>query len=127
MNSSSRANGMTLNEYQKLALRTAGQHVSSIDKLNNAALGLAGEAGEFCDLLKKGMYQGTGFDLEYFKKEVGDCLFYLALAADALQTDLESIAQMNIEKLEVRYPDGFDPIRANNRAEGDLSDRHLGE
>lgn len=111
---------MTLNEYQKLALRTAGEHKTNLDCLENAALGLAGESGEFCDLLKKSMYQGRAFDLEHFKKEAGDILWYLALAAKGLQISLEDIAIGNIEKLKLRYPDGFDPIRANSRKSGDV-------
>lgn len=111
---------MTLNEYQIAALRTAGEHSSKVDRLNNAQCGLCGEAGEFADLYKKFAYQHAAFDREHFMKECGDILWYIALAADALQTDLETIAKMNIDKLKARYPDGFDPIRANNRAEGDL-------
>lgn len=34
--------------------------------------------------------------------------------------DLDEIMQMNIEKLEKRYPDGFDVIKANNRSPEDV-------
>ena len=111
---------MTLNEYQQKALRTAGEHINKLDRLNNAQCGLCGEAGEFADLYKKFAYQHAPYDPERFMKEAGDCLWYIALAADALGTDLETIAPMNVDKLLKRYPDGYDPIRANNREKGDV-------
>lgn len=49
--------------------------------------------------------------------ELGDVCWYLALAADAIGFDLESVMQMNLEKLRARYPDGFDPERSVNRVE----------
>lgn len=111
---------MNLNEYQKLALRTAGEYSTKLEQLENAALGLAGESGEFCDLLKKFMFQGASFDREHFLKELGDILWYASLASNALDESLETTARMNIDKLKKRYPDGFDPIRANNRSEDDI-------
>lgn len=51
---------MTLNEYARLAQRTSNQKAAS-DKLENGCLGLAGEAGEVCDVLKKYLYRGTSW------------------------------------------------------------------
>lgn len=53
-------------------------------------------------------------------KELGDCLWYIALAAEVLGISMDTIAQTNVDKLLKRYPDGFDPIRVNNRVEGDV-------
>ena len=52
---------MTLNEYQKEAMRTASGVTSASDDnlLLNGAMGLNGEAGEVIDILKKHMFQGT--------------------------------------------------------------------
>ena len=41
--------------------------------------------------------------------------WYVALAAYALDYDLSDILEMNIKKLEERYPEGFDPERSINR------------
>jgi len=54
------------------------------------------------------------------KRELGDVMWYIAQACIALGCTLEDIIYMNIEKLEARYPDGFDSFRSNNRKEGDV-------
>jgi len=112
---------MTANEYQQAALRTA-----QIDKLDagelmfNAVLGLNGESGECADILKKVRFQGHTFDKEHFAKELGDCAWYLAVGAYAIGYTLNDIFQQNIDKLNARYPDGFDAERSINRTEDDL-------
>lgn len=112
---------MTGNEYQKAALRTANiENLWASDVLMNAVLGLNGEAGECADMLKKQKFQGHTFDREHFAKELGDALWYIAVGAYALGYDLDEIAQMNIDKLWKRYPDGFSVERSVNRAEGDV-------
>lgn len=112
---------MTGNEYQKAALRTANTEVlSKKELLLNSVLGMNGEAGECADMLKKSQFQGHSFDREHFAKELGDQLWYIAVGAYALGYDLDEIAQMNVDKLAARYPDGFDPERSINRAEDDV-------
>lgn len=111
---------MTPNEYQELAMRTAPDGMFPTAMLDNAALGLCGESGEFADMIKKTQYQGHRLDIEHAAKELGDVLWYVAMACTALQYDMEEIMRMNIEKLRSRYPDGFDPSRSVNRAEGDV-------
>lgn len=53
-------------------------------------------------------------------KELGDVSWYLAVVADALGYDLETIFQMNIDKLRKRYPDGFDEELSKHRKTGDI-------
>lgn len=113
---------MTFNEFQKGVLRTASTTCMA-NKENmrlNAVLGMAGESGELVDLIKKEMFQGHPYDREHFIKEVGDVLFYAALAAEALDTTLEEIAIINNRKLWERYPDGFSTDRSLNRVSGDV-------
>lgn len=94
-------------EYEQKALRTVNHNLASEMQLANAALGLAGEAGEFADLVKKILCQGKGMDREKLKSELGDICWYLALACHELETDLGTVMQGNIDKLKIRYPDGF--------------------
>ena len=47
-------------------------------------------------------------DKEHLAKELGDVAWYLAEAATALDMSLEDIFQANIDKLKMRYPDGFE-------------------
>ena len=107
---------MTLNEYAALAQRTSNQKAPS-GKLENGCLGLAGEAGEVCDVLKKYLYQGHELDRVKMALELGDVMWYVVETAAGLDLTLETIACMNIEKLRKRYPQGFEAERSVNRDE----------
>lgn len=108
---------MTINEYQKEALRTVNQYAGLIE---NAALGLCGESGEVADLVKKALFQGHELDKEHLAKELGDVAWYLAVGAFAIGYDLETVLRMNVDKLGKRYPYGFDPDRSQHRRENDV-------
>ena len=103
-----------------MAQRTANTKRPS-DKLKNACLGLAGECGEVCDVMKKSLFQGHTLDRAHLIEELGDCAWYLAEAASGLGVSLEDILLQNIAKLKRRYPAGFDPERSMNRAEMDAA------
>jgi NTP pyrophosphatase (non-canonical NTP hydrolase) len=107
---------MNLDQYQHLALRTA-RELSSEDRLLNAALGLAGEAGEFADSVKKIRFHGHALNHDDLLKELGDLLWYTALAANALGVPLSEIAEQNIAKLNKRYPAGFSEQASRERSE----------
>lgn len=110
---------MTGHEYQELALRTARKDLDSTQLLLNGALGLAGESGEVVDAIKKHLFQGHWLDKTHIQRELGDVAWYLAIAAHAVGCDLDTIFQMNIDKLKARFPDGFDAERSINREAGD--------
>jgi NTP pyrophosphatase (non-canonical NTP hydrolase) len=82
-------------------------------------MGLAGEAGEVVDVLKKHLHHNHPLDVAKVTKELGDVLWYCAALASALEVDLGAVAQANIDKLRARYPDGFDPARSQQRAPTD--------
>jgi NTP pyrophosphatase (non-canonical NTP hydrolase) len=111
---------MTPNEYQIAAMRTSSKTILPIEHLMNGALGLAGEAGEVADIVKKATFQGHTINREHIAKELGDVCWYIAETATAIGYDLETIMQMNIDKLMKRYPDGFSADRSQNREDGDL-------
>lgn len=113
---------MTLNEFQVSAMRTASG-VSSAHEDNlllNGVMGLNGEAGECIDMVKKKMFQGHDLDKEHMAKELGDCLWYIAIAAKGIGYSLDEIGEMNKSKLEERYPNGFSVEKSINRAKGDI-------
>lgn len=110
---------MTINEYQREALRTE-PHCAEDARIVNGLMGLNGEAGEAIDLLKKHIFHGHILDRVHLAKELGDVAWYLAVSADALGYDLETIFEMNIDKLRARYPDGFNSERSQHRAVGDI-------
>jgi NTP pyrophosphatase (non-canonical NTP hydrolase) len=89
-------------------------------QLQNGLMGLNGESGECIDILKKHLFQGHDLDKYHIAKELGDVAWYLAVSAQALGFDLETILQMNVEKLKVRYPHGFDAGHSQHRSSGDI-------
>ena len=106
---------MTINEYQELALRTLNPALAGRDVLINGVMGLCGEAGEAIDLVKKHLAQGHPLDRDALIGELGDVAWYLAETARALDCDLETVLRRNIEKLERRYPRGFEAEQSLRR------------
>jgi NTP pyrophosphatase (non-canonical NTP hydrolase) len=111
---------MRANEYQKLAARTL------IDKpdrqiTNNEimiiwnAIGLAGEAGEVVDTIKKAIFHQHGLNQTELTKEIGDVLWYVAALCTKLGIDMETVMQQNIDKLLARYPNGYSSQDSINR------------
>ena len=111
---------MTINEYQTAAMRTSSKEILPSEHLMNGALGLAGESGEVADIVKKVFMQGHPMDREHLAKELGDVCWYIAETATAIGYDLETIMQMNIEKLMKRYPEGFSTEKSQHRETGDV-------
>ena len=97
---------------------------ADIPRLLTAALGLTAEAGEFTEIVKKIVLQCKPYNEEnvfHLKRELGDICWYLAQACMALDTTLDEIIEMNVDKLKARYPGGeFDVHHSENRKEGDL-------
>ena len=106
---------MELNEYQKLAMVTLNPALRKKDVLINGVMGLCGESGEAIDIVKKHLAQGHELDREGLIKELGDIAWYLAETAYALDVPLEEVFRRNLDKLNSRYPEGFDPERSIHR------------
>ena len=111
---------MDASEYQKRAMKTLNPALEKKDVLINSVMGLCGESGEAIDIVKKWLAQGHTLDKEHLAKELGDIAWYLAEAATALDLSLGDILQANIDKLEKRYPNGFETRRSLSRAAEDL-------
>jgi NTP pyrophosphatase (non-canonical NTP hydrolase) len=87
---------MSLNEYQNAAAKTAVYKTAH--QILYPALGLAGEAGEVANKVKK-MLRDNDFDRDAIVAEVGDVLWYIAALSRDLNVSLQDIALGNIEKL----------------------------
>ena len=100
-----------------------GQEFPS-ERLLTAAVGLSAEAGEFTEIVKKIIFQGKPVNEEnlfHMKRELGDVCWYLAQACIGLNTSIDEVIEMNVEKLEKRYPGGsFDVHHSENRKENDV-------
>ncbi len=99
---------MTFEEYQKEAQKTA--LYPEAYRLVYPALGLAGEAGELANKVKK-VLRDHGRHLseearEAILAELGDVLWYVAQVATDLGESLEAVAQANLAKLRSRKERG---------------------
>jgi len=98
---------MTLDEYQRAALRTANPALAPDQRLLDAAAGLAEEAGEVLGLVRKRVFQQRDTDRDRFIEELGDALWCLAVTAESLGVSLGNVADSNLAKLARRHPAGF--------------------
>src|SRR5690242_19391921 len=98
---------MTLDEYQRAALRTTNPSLTPDQRLVDAAAGMAEEAGEVLGLVRKRVFQQRETSTERFVEELGDVLLCLAVTAEALGISLGAVAEANVRKLQQRHPQGF--------------------
>lgn len=104
---------MNFSEYQQQA-RVTAKYPEAGDNFVYPTLGLVGEAGEFADKMKKQIRDKNVFkpsdvsaeDCEQILKELGDVLWYVANLASEFDTDLEAVAQRNLDKLKGRKERG---------------------
>ena len=94
------------------------------ERLLTASVGMCAEAGEFTEVVKKIVFQGKPVSEEnlfHLKRELGDIMWYVAQACMGLNTTIDEIIEMNVEKLSSRYPHGtFDVHFSENRKQGDV-------
>lgn len=96
----------------------------NVPLLLTAALGMAAETGEFCEIPKKIFFQGKPLDehaLFHMKRELGDIMWYWINACRALRLDPNDVIAENVNKLKARYPGGeFDVYHSEHRQKGDI-------
>lgn len=110
---------MNFVNYQVEAERTANSELLPNIRILVSALGLAGEAGEVGNIIKKQIGHKHDYDtaVAKLKDELGDVLWYIADLANAYQLDLNEIAVQNVGKLRRRFPNGFSSEASINRQE----------
>jgi len=106
---------MTLDDYQHAAARTINGTLSEPQRLLDAAAGLAEESGEILGLVRKHVFQSRPLDHAALEKELGDALWCLSIVAASAGLALDRVAAANIEKLRLRYPDGYNDTASRNR------------
>jgi NTP pyrophosphatase (non-canonical NTP hydrolase) len=99
-------------DYGAIRIRTSLQI-----RLLHALLGINTENGELQDQLKKHLFYNKPLDLTNLKEELGDLLWYVALAMDELGFTFEDVWERNIEKLKARYGSAFNEKGALRRDE----------
>lgn len=106
---------MDLETYRRDVMRTVRPELAERERLLLGALGLAGEAGEVADSLKKMLFHGHPLDVSAVCDELGDVMWYVTFLCDTLDFTLEEVMAANVEKRARRYPAGWDPERSINR------------
>jgi len=103
----------TFDDYEEAAMRTAkvfgeGKRFGpeEMDMLH-AALGVASDAGELVDAIKKHLIYGKDLDVVNVREEIGDVMWFLALMCKATGMDLDTVCLRNIAKLAKRYPEKY--------------------
>ena len=95
-----------------------------VARLLTAVIGMMAESGEFAEVVKKKVFQAdskfSDDEIFHMKRELGDVLWYWCQGCIALGFTPEQVMQENINKLEKRYPNGFEVVRSEIRQEGDI-------
>jgi NTP pyrophosphatase (non-canonical NTP hydrolase) len=109
---------ITFREYQTEARKTA-MYPRCGQNLEYPALGLAGEVGELCNVIKKISRDNAGVVSEDIRKrlasELGDVLWYVAALATELGLALDHVAVQNLGKLADRQARGAIQGSGENR------------
>ena len=88
----------------------------------HAVLGIAGEAGELVDLIKKSIVYHQPPAAKKLKEELGDLFHYTAMLLSSQGWTFEEVFEANAIKLRERYPNGFnykDAIARKDKQFGD--------
>ena len=97
---------MNFEDYQTAASKTA-LYPRRMSNVEYPTLGLAGEAGEVANIVKKIQRDHDGVLTDEtkakLKDELGDVLWYISACADELGLTLAEIAEFNIQKLAKRH------------------------
>jgi NTP pyrophosphatase (non-canonical NTP hydrolase) len=107
-----RTSTMTFDDYQRAALGRAiypGRGTTA--GITYTALGVAGEAGECAEKVKKLLRDHGGIIpndawKDALLRELGDTLWYVAAMANELGMSLEAVAERNLQKIEGRRISG---------------------
>ena len=96
---------------------------ANLPRLLTAVIGMQSETGEFAEIVKKCIFQGKELDESvkfHLMRELGDIIWYWSQGVMSLGYSPSDVIKENINKLEKRYPNGFEAFRSENRAEGDI-------
>lgn len=112
---------MNFNEYQEKALALAlnSESVNGIPAWIYFAIGMAGEAGEALEKIKKAIRDDGAKMTDERRaatlKELGDVLWYITAEAKELGSSLEEVANINLSKLYDRKERGVLRGSGDNR------------
>lgn len=115
MNSANYINDAIKTESNDFTAMDSRLKENGLKRLLHAGIGLSTESGEFLDALKKHIFYGKELDRVNLAEELGDLFWYMAIVADELGVEFESVMERNIQKLKARYGEKFSEEKAENR------------
>ena len=86
-------------------------------ELLHAAIGIAGEAGELLDAVRKHVFDGQPLDRDNVIEELGDLEFYMMAAMMNIGVLRPHLQELNMAKLSKRYEAGYSDKAAQERAD----------
>lgn len=109
---------VTLSMYPVFVSRLIKDMGTEKDNLMHPAIGIAGEAGELLDAIKKHWAYNKPLDIENVIEELGDLEFYIEALRQEIGIDRDEILTANIRKLSARYHKGtYSDEQAQARAD----------
>ena len=115
---------MDTKKYKEMVLKTESKDFEAISsrlkdkralRLLHGSCGIATEAGELLDAMKKHIFYGKEIDTVNIVEEIGDLMWYSAILLDELGVEFEEVMEKNINKLKARYGEKFSETCANTR------------
>ena len=115
---------MDTKKYKEMVLKTESNDLKAISsrltnkralRLLHGSCGIATEAGELLDAMKKHIFYGKEIDTVNVVEELGDLMWYTAIILDELGVEFEDVMEKNINKLKTRYGNKFSEHNANSR------------
>lgn len=82
---------MTLNELQKNCVSALPKHLTRGDETLLSLMGLNSAAGDLAGMYKKTLYETSELPQKELVEALGNCIRFVAIAAHAVDVDLESI------------------------------------
>ena len=108
----------TLRTYRGFVDALVVNRANGLDGLLHAAVGMSTEAGEVLDIVKKSWAFNKTMDMSKLAHEAGDLLFYLQFFCNLNAMTIDDLAELNMKKLRLRYPDGYTDKAAQARVDG---------
>ena len=106
---------MDFNSYQDRGYTAIQPHTDEKDTVLNWMVGLAEEVGEVAKHIKHQYYGGEKFSKEEIASELGDVQWYLMALCTSLGISLDTVASLNLAKLEYRFGGKFSNEASKDR------------
>lgn len=111
---------MKINEYQKRTYIAIQPHTDKKDEILNWSIGLSEECGEVMNHIKHYCWGNEPINNVEIAKEIGDVMWYLSALCTVLNLNLETVAKLNMRKLEHRFGGEFTEEKSQHRHEQEL-------